>query len=156
MRFRLYVFKSSGCFGMVTTATVNLIQDIFYWQYLWTHWSGITLLHHPLSFDLGSHYLKKPRRSCVKVQKNPKIGPKILLFDLRWPPDMPLGQNFCTTVFCSSLPLIWYATWLCTKWILDPSGPHPSGPAPRGYIKILNVFLHSLSIGLSPVKVLRF
>ena len=28
-------------------------------------------------------------------------------------PDIPLGQNFCTTVFYSSLPLIWYATWLC-------------------------------------------
>ena len=30
------------------------------------------------------------------------------------------------------------------------------GPATRGYIKILNVFLQSLSIGLLPVTVSRF
>ena len=40
--------------------------------------------------------------------------------------------------------------YVCTKWILDPSGPHPSGPATRGNIKILNVFLQSSSI--EPVK----
>ena len=39
-------------------------------------------------------------------------------------------------------------------YVLDPSGPQPLGPAaPRGYIKISNVFLQSSSIGLSPVKV---
>ena len=39
--------------------------------------------------------------------------------------------------------------YVYTKWILDPSGPHPPGPAPRGNIKILNVILQSSSIGLS-------
>ena len=43
--------------------------------------------------------------------------------------------------------------YVCTKWILDPSGPHPPGPVPRGYIKILDVFLQSSSIELLPVKV---
>ena len=48
--------------------------------------------------------------------------------------------------------------YVCTKWILDPSGPPPppTGPVPRGYIKIPNVFLQSSSTGLSPVKVSRF
>ena len=93
MRFKLYDFKCSGCFGMVTTAAVNLIQEIFYWQCLWTHWSGITLLHHPLRFGLGSHYLKKPRRSCVTIKKIQKKDPKSY-FLTWWPPDMLLGQNF--------------------------------------------------------------
>ena len=31
-----------------------------------------------------------------------------------------------------------------------PFGATPPGPAPRGYIKILNVFLQASSIGLSP------
>ena len=36
-----------------------------------------------------------------------------------------------------------------TKWILDPLAPTPPpGPAPRGYIKIPNVFRQSSSIGL--------
>ena len=46
--------------------------------------------------------------------------------------------------------------YVYTKWILDPLGPHTPGPAPRGYIKILIVFLQSSSIGLLPVKVSRF
>ena len=39
--------------------------------------------------------------------------------------------------------------------VFGPFGATPPGPAPRGYmyIKVLNVFLQSSSIGLSPVKV---
>ena len=67
---------------------------------------------------------------------------------------MPPWQSFCTIVFYSSLPLI----WLCLhKMDFGHFGAiHPPGPAPRGYVKITNVFLHSSSIGLSPVKVSRF
>ena len=50
---------------------------------------------------------------------------------------MPPGQNFCTTVFYSSLPSIWYATWLCLyKKDFEPFGATPPGPVPRGHIKI--------------------
>ena len=67
------------------------------------------------------------------------------------------GQIFCTTVFYSSLPLIWYATWLCLhKMEFGTFGATPPGPAPWGYIKIMNMFLQSSFLGLSPVKVSRF
>ena len=63
---------------------------------------------------------------------------------------MPLGQNFCTTVFYSSLPSIWYATWLCLYkidfepfWATPPLALPPgvtskfqmwsSSPHPLGY-----------------------
>ena len=59
-----------------------------------------------------------------------KKGPKSLLFDLWWPPDMPLGQNFCTTAFYSSLLLIWYTTWLHVCLYKMDFGPHGPGPWP--------------------------
>ena len=117
------------------------------------------------SEELCDNPKKKDPKSYFLTSSDPQTSPE---------------QNFWTTVFYSSLPLIWYAKWLyvCTKWILDPWGPHPlalspgltlkfwmcsssphphpPGPAPRGYIKILNMFLQSLSIELLPVKVLRF
>ena len=61
-----------------------------------------------------------------------KKGPKILLSDLWWFPDMSPGQNLCTTVFYSSLPLIWYAIELhVCLYIMDlgPFGAIPPGPA---------------------------
>ena len=73
---------------------------------------------------------------------------------------MPPGQTFCTTVFYSvtlhNLRFDMWHDYVCTTWILDPSGPHPPGPAHRGHIKIPNMFLQSSSIGLSPLKVSRF
>ena len=70
---------------------------------------------------------------------------------------MSPGQKFCTTVFYSSLPSVWYATWLCLyKMDFGPFGATPASSVPRGYIKIPNVFLQSTSIGLLPVTVSRF
>ena len=44
-------------------------------------------------------------------------------------PDMPPGQIVCTTVFYSSLPSIWYATWICLyKMDLWPFGATTPGP----------------------------
>ena len=76
-----------------------------------------------------------------------KKGPEILLFDLQWSPDMPPGQNFCTTVFYSSLPLIWYATWLCLyKMDFGPFVVTPC-PCPQG--------LHQNSECVPPVLIYR-
>ena len=93
---------------------------------------------------------------CDRWAKKKK-GPKILRFDLWWPPDMPLGKMFASLY--STLHYIWFDMehdYVCTKWILDPLGPQSPGPAPRGNIKILNMYLQSSSMGLSPVKVSRF
>ena len=86
-----------------------------------------------------------------------KKEPKLLLFDLWLPQTCPRGKIICTTVFYSSLPLIWYATWLCLyKMDFGPFGATYLWPCPQGYIKIPNMFLQSSSIELLPVKVSRF
>ena len=54
-----------------------------------------------------------------------------LLYHLVTPRHAP-GQNFCTIVCYSSLPLIWYATWLCLyKMDCGPFRPPPPPPPPN-------------------------
>ena len=87
---------------------------------------------------------------------NQKKDPKSSFWPLVTPRHDP-GQNFCTTVFYSSLPSIWYATWLClNKMDFGPFRATPPGPVPRGYIRIPNMFLESSSTGqpmISCVKI---
>ena len=60
---------------------------------------------------------------------------------------MPSGQIFCTTVFYSPLPSIWYATWLCLyKMDFGPFGATPL-PCPQG--------LHQKSKCVPPVLIHR-
>ena len=113
--------------------------------------SSIGLL--PVSFKILA---QKAYESCVTIKKK---GPKILIFDLYWPQTCP-GANYFAPLY-STLHYLRFDTQhdcVFTKWTFDPLGlhPHPSGPAPRGNIKIPNVFLQSSSIGLSPVNVSRF
>ena len=85
--------------------------------------------------------LQKPRRSCVtikkkKKKKKKKKDPKSYFLTSG---DSYIhvyrharGKIFCTTVFYSSLPLIWYATWLCLyKKDFGPFRATSPGPAPE-------------------------
>ena len=90
-----------------------------------------------------------PSHIPMPVPSHISVHIKIPNAFLSWPPDMPPGQNVCTTVFCSYyLPLDMQYDYVCIKWILDPSGPHPtalrqrvkskfrmcsSSPHPQGY-----------------------
>ena len=64
----------------------------------------------------------------------------VLLFDLKWLPDMPPGHFFFFFFFffaplCSTLHYLRFDMqhdYVCTKWILDPLGPPPPGPCPKG------------------------
>ena len=70
---------------------------------------------------------------------------------------MPPGEIFCTTVFYSSLPLIWHAKCLCLyKMDFGPFVATTPCFVPRGYIKSPNVFLLSSSTGLLSETVSRF
>ena len=77
-----------------------------------------------------AHYLWQFRESSSKnlrgVVWQSKKGPKILLFDLWWPPYIPLGQMFAPqySIFITS---VWYVTWLCLyKMDFGPFGATPS------------------------------
>ena len=94
--------------------------------YLCTHQNSKclppVLIHRAITCDRFKILAQKAEEELCD---NKKMDAKSYFFTSGDPQDMPMGQNFCTTVFYSSLPLIWYATWLCTKWILDPLGQHP-------------------------------
>ena len=87
-----------------------------------------------------------------KLCDNQKKGPKILTFYLWWPPDMPPGQMFCTTVFYSSFPLIWYETWLFVQNRFGTLWGHTPLALPPGVTSKFWI----CSSGLLPVKVSRF
>ena len=102
------------------------------------------LIHRAINYDSSSSKsLEGVVWQSKKGTQNPTFWPLVT-------PRYARGQTFCTTVFYSSLHLIWYATWLCLyKMDFGPFGITPApppGPAPRGYIKISNMFLQSSSI----------
>ena len=77
------------------------------------------LIHRTITYDNFKVLAKKHKNSWVTIKKrtqNPTFWPLVTL-------RHALGQTFCTTVFSSSLPSIWYATcYVCTKWILTHRG----------------------------------
>ena len=60
--------------------------------------------------------------------QNPTFWPLVT------PRHAPGANVFVTTVFYSSLPLIWHATWLFVQNVfLDPLGPHPLSLPPSKF-----------------------
>ena len=83
-----------------------------------------------------------------------KKGPKILLFYSSDPQTFPRAKMFAPLYSTlHNLRFDMQHDYVGTKCILDPLGPQPPGPTPRGNMGIPNVFLQSSSIGLLPVKV---
>ena len=94
--------------------------------------------------ELGNNNNKKKRT------QNPTFCPPMT-------PRCPQGKIFAPLYSTlHNLRFDMQQDYVRTKWILGPSRPHLPGPAPRGHIKIPNVFFHCSSIGLLPVTVSGF
>ena len=98
------------------------------------------LIHTAITGDSFKVLAQKAYGSCVTIKKNPKSY------------FLTSGDIFAPLY--STLHYLWFDmqhNYVCTKFILDPSGP-----CPQRLYQILNVFLQSSSLGLSPVKVSVF
>ena len=107
------------------------------------------LIHRAITFDTFKVLAKKPKRSWVTIKISDPKSYFLMASDPQTCPTAPLY-----------FPLHYFQfdmqhDFICTKWTLDPSGPHPLVLPPGVYIKILNVFLQFSSIGLLPVTASR-
>ena len=95
--------------------------------------------HYSLSRAFGSCELKKDPKSYFLTSEDPRHAPRVKSFAPRYSTLhflwLDMQYDYVQNGFCTLRDHI------------------PPGPVPRGYIKIMNVFLQSSSTGLSPVKV---
>ena len=127
------VWSGSTLFATHPAILYTFITRVSWWRNIaYPHASAITYLRaHQISKCIPPVLIQRAitcdsfkvlaQRSLGGVvwHSKKKKTPQVLFFDLWWPPDMPMWQNFCTTVFYSSLPLIWYATWLFCLYRMD-------------------------------------
>ena len=107
------------------------------------------IIHRAISCDSFKGLVQKAKRSCVTMKKK---DPKFYFLTSSDTQTCP-GANFFAPLY-STLHLLRFDMqhdYVCTKWILDPSGPHslalPPPPFPQG--------LHQNSECVPPVLIHR-